>query len=193
MKGVIRARLKEFESLRGEPYSRLFEELCFCLCTPQSGAVKADKAVAAMKKNKCLVSGEENRIRKCLLGLVRFHNKKAVFIKEARHFDLAGHLKNDDDFKVRESIVNNVRGIGYKEASHFLRNIGRARDLAILDVHILKNLKKMGVIDDIPKTLTKKKYYEIEDKMRLFSKSVKIPLRDLDLLFWSNETGHVFK
>jgi len=80
-----------------------------------------------------------------------------------------------------------------KEATHFLRNIGLGKDLAILDRHILKNLNYYGVINELPKTLTKKKYLEIEDKMKKFSEEIKIPIDELDLLFWSEETGKIFK
>jgi N-glycosylase/DNA lyase len=83
--------------------------------------------------------------------------------------------------------------MGYKEASHFLRNIGFADDLAILDRHILKNLKIFGIIEEIPKSLSKKKYLEIEEKMRNLANEVNIPLSHLDLLFWSKETGEIFK
>jgi len=93
----------------------------------------------------------------------------------------------------RDWLVRNVKGLGYKEASHFLRNIGLGKELAILDVHILKNLKELGVIENIPSSLTKKRYLEIEDKMRKFSRRTKIPLAELDLLLWSLETGFVFK
>ena len=89
--------------------------------------------------------------------------------------------------------MKNVNGLGYKETSHFLRNIGLGKNFAILDRHILKNLKRYGVIKSIPKTLTRKKYLEIERKMKKFSEKIKIPLAELDLLFWSEETGEIFK
>jgi len=192
-KQIIKSRINDFEKLRGAPYSRTFEELCFCLCTPQSKALNADKAITGLKKNGALLKGNASDISKCLKGLVRFHNNKALYIQNARGIDIRGILKNKNDFDVREEIVKNIKGLGFKEASHFLRNIGRAEDLAILDVHILRNLKRLGVIKEVPKTLTRKIYYEIEEKMRVFSEDIKIPLRELDLLFWSRETGCVFK
>jgi len=94
---------------------------------------------------------------------------------------------------IRGWMVENIKGMGYKEASHFLRNIGFGKDIAILDRHILKNLKDLGVISEIPDTLTEKKYFEIEGKMRDFSERAGIPLEALDLLFWSMQTGHIFK
>jgi len=57
----------------------------------------------------------------------------------------------------------------------------------------LKNLKGLDVIDEIPKTLTKKRYLEIERKMRKFAGDVGIPIGHLDLGFWYRETGEVFK
>src|SRR3989344_4057073 len=85
-----------------------------------------------------------------------------------------------------------IKGIGLKESSHYLRNIGY-RNLAILDRHILKNLLEYKVINEIPKTLTKKKYYEIESRFKGFSRQINISMDELDLLFWSIETGEVFR
>jgi N-glycosylase/DNA lyase len=89
--------------------------------------------------------------------------------------------------------VENVKGLGYKEASHFLRNIGLGEDLAILDRHILKNLALLGVIKEVPTSPTKRIYLEIERKMTAFSKESKIPMGHLDLLLWYKEAGEVFK
>ena len=66
-------------------------------------------------------------------------------------------------------------------------------NLAILDRHILKNLVVLGVIKEIPKSLTEKKYLEIEGKFEEFSKKINISMDELDLLFWSAEAGEVFK
>jgi N-glycosylase/DNA lyase len=86
-----------------------------------------------------------------------------------------------------------VLGLGYKEASHFLRNIGLGEDLAILDRHILKNLMLLGVIREVPTSLSRKTYLEIERKMTAFSKEAGIPMSKLDLLLWYKEAGEVFK
>jgi len=83
--------------------------------------------------------------------------------------------------------------MGYKEASHFLRNIGFGENLAILDRHILRNLHRLHVLNEIPKYLTAKKYLAIEGKMRQFADDVKIQMSHLDLLLWYRETGGIFK
>ena len=85
------------------------------------------------------------------------------------------------------------KGIGYKEAGHFLRNIGFNQDLAILDRHILRNLKKLDVIDSFPESLTKRQYLTIEVKMMEFSEAIRIPMSHLDFVLWYKETGEILK
>jgi len=83
--------------------------------------------------------------------------------------------------------------MGHKEASHFLRNIGKGRDLAILDRHILKNMKLIGIIDKIPDSMPPKKYLELEGILRQFSDEVGIPMDHLDIVLWYKETNEIFK
>ena len=80
---------------------------------------------------------------------------------------------SSDMFEVRNWFANNVYGMGMKEASHFLRNIGLSDNICILDRHILRNLVEYGVIDKIPKSMDKKAYLNIEREMIKFSKEVK--------------------
>ncbi|MBC8489232.1 MAG: hypothetical protein H8D45_24690 [Bacteroidetes bacterium] len=98
-----------------------------------------------------------------------------------------------DVFEKRKWLVKNVKGIGFKEASHYLRNIGFVENIAILDRHILKNLKIYNVINEIPKSLTFGKYIRIENKMKDFSREINISLEFLDFVFWYKETGEIFK
>ncbi len=199
-KDEIQRRLLEFKKVLNESDERVFAELAFCLCTPQSKATTCWDIVLSLIRNGLLFKGNEDQIRP-FLNAIRFGDNKAKYIVNARRFFTEdGNLKIkekilsfDDIFKLREWLIKKILGIGLKEASHFLRNIGLGKDLAILDRHILKNLKEYGVIDEIPKSITKKIYIDIEDKMREFSKRIKIPMDELDLLFWSKETGIIFK
>ena len=59
--------------------------------------------------------------------------------------------------------------------------------------HILRNLAWLNVIDEMPKSITEKKYYEIEEKMREYSKYSGIRMDELDLVLWYKEAGEVFK
>src|SRR3989344_5359614 len=177
-KREIKERLKEFKKNKD-----VFYELCFCLLTPQSNAYKCYEAVQELKKKDFF--NKNVKIENILRTKTRFYKNKSRYLYEMKK--KFKDLKFDRDF-----LVKNVKGIYYKESSHFLRNIGY-ENYAILDRHILKNLKKLKVIDKIPKTLNRKDYIEIEDKFRRFSKEIGIKMDELDLLFWSLETGKIFR
>ena len=192
-RAAIKKRLSEFRKLRNAGHGKIFPELCFCLLTPQSNARYCDKAIRELKGKGLIFKGHANSIRPILKGKARFHNKKSEYIVLARSLFNRGMLSSGDARKARELLVKNIKGMGYKEASHFLRNIGFGREIAILDRHILKNLKAYGAIERVPRSLTAGLYLNIEDKAKKFAKSVNIPLEELDLLFWSKETGGIFK
>lgn len=196
----IKERLKEFQDLRNAKDEDIFSELCFCILTPQTKAVFCDKAVKDLKRSGLLFKGDKNTISRRLKGLVRFHNSKAAYLvaarelfKNGKNLDIKSKLDKNDTLEIRKWFVKNVRGLGYKEASHFLRNIGLRKDIAIIDRHILENLRRYGVINEIPHSISKKRYVDIEDKMRRFSHRIKVPIEELDLLFWSAQTGFIFK
>jgi len=192
-KRQIKKRLKEFGSLDKNNYKEIFPELCFCLLTPQSNARYCDKAIQELKKADLLFKGNAHSIHNILKGRARFHNKKAEYIVKARACFDEGIFNTRDTLKMRDLLVKKIKGLGYKEASHFLRNIGLGQNIAILDRHILKNLNRYGVIAKIPPSLTPRAYLNIEASARLFARRIKIPLEELDLLFWSKETGEIFK
>jgi N-glycosylase/DNA lyase len=197
----IKERLAEFRKLHKDTDESIFAELCFCILTANANALMCDKAIKELKSEGLLLRGGASRIKPKLKGRVRFHNKKTDFIVLARNlFKKARGLciKERLDFKnimaTRDWLVENIKGYGYKESSHFLRNIGLGGDIAILDRHILKNLNKYGVIPRVPDSVgSRKVYMEIEDRMRRFSKRIGIPMDELDLLFWSLQTGFIFK
>ncbi len=188
-KEAIKQRLQDFSRI---PKENHFYELCFCILTPQSNAKQCDKAVQDLIKR----NYKENNINPHeSIATIRFHNNKTKYIKEMKNkfskIKKAMEQIKDPEL-LREWLVKNVKGVGYKEAGHFLRNVGY-RELAILDRHILKNLVKYGGIKELPKTLTKKKYFEIESQFKDFSKKVNISIDELDLLFLSMEAGEIFK
>lgn len=200
-KQEIEEKLLEFKGLLNETNERIFAELAFCICTPQSKAKKAWEAIDFLMKTGLLYRGSVDEIAAALKN-VRFRKNKAKHIVEARKkFTVDGKIQIKefiltfiDPLELREWLVKNVKGMGMKEASHFIRNLGLSdNQLAILDIHILKNLKEYGVLEELPRNLTKKEYLKIEEKMKEFSKKIGIALDELDLLFWSKETGFVFK
>ena len=199
-KEAIQKRLAEFGQVMHWKDEEVFAELCFCLLTPQSSAKVCWEAVTVLKERTLLLKGQPPELEPHLRS-VRFSEGKAKYIVDARNmFSKDGKLELKSQissfynpFELREWFVENVKGLGYKEASHFLRNIGLGEGFAILDRHILRNLNRLGVITEIPATITKKRYLEIEEKLRRFATEIGIPIADLDLLFWSRETGWIFK
>jgi len=194
-------RLDEFREMwQAGTEEQIFCELVFCILTPMARGAMCSRAVENMTSTGVLFNGDCARIAKELTG-ARFINKKAAYIVEARDKFLHGNPisirsildKINDGYEAREWLVRNVKGIGYKEAGHFLRNIGFDQDLAILDRHILKNLKKLGVIDTVPESPTKRQYLRIEVKMKEFSEAIHIPMSHLDFVLWYKETGEILK
>jgi len=200
-RSAIERRLEDFRRIGRTEEDRLFEELCFCILAAQTGARRSDAAIAALRDADLLWSGESSDIASFLRHRTRFHNHKAAFIVHARErfsTDGDGRLATTlgsfaSSKDARTWLVREVDGLGLKEASHFLRNTGRGEDLAILDRHILRNLIRHGVIRRLPATLTAKRYLEIESRMERFARDVEIPMAALDLVFWSRETGEIFK
>ncbi len=199
-KAEIVRRLRHFEKVGKKGGSALFEELSFCLLTPQSKAFSCDEAVRQMKRRGLLFRGSVAEVRAVLSRKTRFHNKKAQYLVLARERLGGGDFRSlaritfgGSEREARLRLLREVKGIGWKEASHYLRNVGRGHTIAILDRHVMKNLVEYCAIPALPKSLTPKKYLEIEKKMEKFCKQTGIPLSHLDLLFWAEETGKVFK
>jgi len=199
-KNEIENRLKEFEnnwiSMTEE---ELFKELVFCILTPQSKARMAEKVVNYLNENKLLFNSTPDEISR-YLNLVRFKNKKAYYICEARKIFMKGDKISIRDklnqypeiFEKRKWLYKNINGIGIKEASHFLRNIGLGKNIAILDRHVLRNLYNLGLIEENIK-LNEKKYLEIEGILRDFSKKINIQMEYLDFVFLYKNIKDIFK
>lgn len=202
IKPDIKRRLEDFKEVWMDGNNEdIHVELSFCILTPQSKARNAWSAITKLRDSGLLYRGGEEEIVK-YLNVVRFKNNKAknlVVVREQMKDSLGELITKDffsilgDVFEVREWIVKHIRGMAHKEASHFLRNIGFGDEIAILDRHILKNLVRLGVIDEVPKTITAKRYKDIEGKMLRYCKKIDVPMDEFDLLLWYLEAGEIFK
>lgn len=168
-------------------------ELAFCLSTANSSAI------SGLKFQKLLENKRPEKVPiedlKMLLKLsgVRFYDKKALFIKKALNsFHLVKIATEIDSQDAREFLAENVKGLGYKEASHFLRNIGR-KDIAIIDRHILKFLLTNGYLHNILSNITPKEYRKIEMTLKRIGLKQQMNLAELDLYLWHKTTGKVLK
>ncbi|MCL6089273.1 MAG: N-glycosylase/DNA lyase [Candidatus Marsarchaeota archaeon] len=196
----IEQRLRDFSAIRSMGDAALLSELSFCISAANSSAEAASRAQKGLNEKNLLFSHDASAISSVLLSShVRFHKNKAKYLIEARKklFDEKGLEKavqgRKDSILLRNFLADEVLGLGMKEAGHFLRNTGLAHEFAILDRHILKNLVSLGVIDEPPKTLTRRRYLDIEKKMLEYCEKSKIPIAHLDLLMWSEQTGRIFK
>ncbi|MEP7235261.1 MAG: DNA lyase [Ignavibacteriota bacterium] len=193
-KEAIQMRLRDFASIVPEEY---FYELIFCILTPQSKAEHAEAVIAKLKADNFYEVGfDPTEYLRDPRHYIRFHNVKSKRLLNVRRIYPQLHPilleKKLSPTELRAIVMELVSGLGLKESSHFLRNIG-VRGLCILDRHILRHLKELKVIGSIPTSLTPKKYYEIERKWLTYSEGVGIPMDELDLLFWSISTGEIRK
>jgi len=190
---VVEARIKEFESLRSSSRENLFKELCFCILAANFSAERSLRIIEEIGDDLLKLSEEELAETLRRLGH-RFPSSRARYIVQARRSldELVKVLETiDDEFMVREWLVKNVKGVGYKEASHFLRNIG-FKNLSIIDFHIIDLLARYGLIKR-PRSLTRRRYLEIEGLLRRISEKLGISLAELDLYLWYMETGRILK
>ncbi len=200
IKNTIISRINDFKKVWAKASNEeLFIELAFCLFTPQSSARQCWKAVNILIEKNLLFQGRWEDIS-AEINIVRFRNNKSKYLVEARDRFISGSddirarlCESADQYERRAWLVKNIKGMGFKEAGHYMRNIGIGEDLAILDRHILKNMKLLGVIDEVPGSLPPLVYRELENRLQSYSKSIGIPMDHLDFVLWYKEAGEVFK
>jgi N-glycosylase/DNA lyase len=202
---AIRQRLGEFAAVPPEEY---FYELCFCLCTPQSKAESANAVVERLRGEQFWQRGHDpTAVLADKSHYVRFHHTKAKRLLLAReqwletasvlrfspkHGNHENHGSSAEAEKKRDWLAENINGFGYKEAAHFLRNIGY-RGLPILDRHILKHLVRCGVFAEVPPIGTRARYMAAGAAFKDFSIRVGIDMDELDMFFWALEAGVILK
>ena len=185
----VKNRLNEFKQLKEQEQQM---EFIFCLLTPQSNAQRCWEAVEQIFLSR---EKQEEKLREILKPKTRFHNNKAKYVSESFKSwnKIQSKIKETNIVELRNWLADNVKGYGLKEASHFLRNIGKSQNkIAILDRHILKNMKEAKVIEDT-KIKGRKDYLNKEQAFLKFASILGIFPDELDLVLWSKENGEVFK
>lgn len=197
----IRERIAEFENLRDGPDNKtIFRELVFCILTAGTSAEMGIKVVEEI--GEVIFTGSVSELKNKLKGIYRFYNIRSDYIVHTREY-----LTSNYGFNIRElldSFINgverrdflalnrNIRGIGFKEASHFLRNIGY-KGYAILDKHVVNALCDLGVIGERKPPSNRKDYLEMEKKYKRYAERNGFDIDELDLLIWSEKTGKILK
>ena len=199
----IRKRLREFEEVwRKGSDARLWEELAYCIFTAGASARMGLDSVDAVRP--LLLDGEAEAMTAALkqAGAHRFPVARPQYIVITRNYFRANcgmalrkRLRSfRDPFARRDWLAQEkqVKGLGYKESSHFLRNIG-VKGHAILDKHVMRCLAEVGVIDSAKPPQTRKKYLEVEHELIRFAKDIRVDFDELDLVLWSMKTGEILK
>jgi N-glycosylase/DNA lyase len=197
----IRARLAEFEEVRRNGTDeRLWEELVFCIFTAGASARMGLGSVEAVRH--LLACGTHEELAAALQSKHRYPNSRSGYIVVTR-----AYLERDCRMRLRERLENfedpierrdwlartrEIKGLGYKESSHFLRNVGY-RGYAILDKHILRCLAEVGVLDSPQPPSTRARYLSTEERLRRFADDLGVDFDELDLVLWSMKTGEILK
>ena len=200
-KREIRKRLGEFRDVwKTGSDEQLWEEMVFCFFTGGCSARMGLNAVEAVRP--LLMDGSQEQLASALSGVHRYPNARSRYIVASRNFlrehcdlRLREHLSSFDcHFDRRDWLVKEkgIKGLGYKEASHYLRNIG-LKGYAILDKHILKCLAELKIIDDPKPPNTRSRYLIIEEKLKSLAETAHIDFDELDLVLWSMKTGIILK
>lgn len=199
----IRKRLNEFREVwRKGSDARLWEELVFCIFTAGASARMGFSAVEAIRP--LLMDGKREDMTQALqnAGAHRFPVERPGYIVVTRsylfeHCDMALRRKLQsfgDPIERRDWLAQEkqIKGLGYKESSHFLRNIGFS-GYAILDKHVMNCLTDLKVVDTPKPPSNRTRYLEIEERLRKFAHDIGIDFDELDLVLWSMKTGEVLK
>jgi N-glycosylase/DNA lyase len=193
IKDKIDKKLKSFLKLKTSTNKELFKELSFCVLTANYNAKKAIVIQKEINNGFITLSLKELSKKLKYLGY-RYPNLRAEYIVYNRKFlpDLKKVLKTFKGQDLRDWFAENIKGISYKEASHFLRNVGFF-DYAIIDFHIVDILIKNGYLKEKPKSLNRQRYLEIEKILEGILKKVNLSQGELDFYLWYLETGTVLK
>ena len=199
----IRARLREFRRVwQTASDSRLWEEMVYCIFTAGASAKMGLRSVDALRP--LLKTGAQAEMTKALVaaGAHRFPNARPGYVivtrdylEESFSMQLRRRLDSfRDPVERRDWLAREprIKGLGYKESSHFLRNIG-FKGYGILDKHIVRCLCELKVIDSPKPPTSRGRYLETEDRMRRFAAATGIDFDELDLLLWSTKTGEILK
>ena len=209
----VKRRMEEFEQLSKEGYTHydfrpfldlsfeagIFSELSFCILTANSSASLGIKILAYL--------GEEGFMGKSLEELTnifkdfghRYAQQRAERVIEARNKfgEIKKLLEREKNPRVIRQLLADARspykikGFGYKEASHFLRNIG-FKEVAIVDRHISRFLIENGLLRQV-KTVTPKVYIEAERALEDLASHLNLTLGELDLYIFYIKTKKVLK
>ncbi|MCY3986405.1 MAG: N-glycosylase/DNA lyase [Candidatus Dadabacteria bacterium] len=197
----IKRKLGEFERIiKDASEEQIFEELVFCIFTAGASAKMGLNALNAVRS--ILPVASEDELREKLRGVYRFPNVRSKHVVHTRDYlsrryglrlrPLLLSFENPLERRDFFALNKDIKGLGFKEASHFLRNVG-FRDYAILDKHILQCLFELGITESVRAPHSRAKYIEIENSFKRFTEQNGLDFDEMDLFLWSEKTGEILK
>ena len=193
---LVDIRLSDFKKNITKNDNELFVELCFCIIVANNSIENGLRAYNSIGLD--FLKFEEKELKEKLrITARRFYNKRTEYIIDARKIknDLYKKIKELKNLEIKELdfrnwLAENIKGFGLKEASHYMRNLGFF-NFAILDRHILKFLYKNEIITEIPKTITKKNYFEIEKIILDLAEDLHMSMAELDVYLFYIDSGRI--
>lgn len=198
-KEEIQNRLLEFKQAFQKADDRqIFHELSFCILSSGVGPKIAGQCMRAIGEK--LVDGEEDELLERIGAIHKYAENASRYIVFTREYLKKEHgflLKSlvssfEDGVERRDFFAKNpgIKGLGYMQASHFLRNLGFS-GYAILDRNNLASLSELGITGETKYPLTKKRYLETESLMTEAAHELGVSLDEFDLLLWSRKRKYV--
>lgn len=214
LKVSIEAKLlmPEIQIIKNE--NKLLHELVLCILSSQEKYEVALAIMKVFKKNNILripldnieFKKNKNQIRHTLNNPVNFLFNNKDYFRRLRFFHKKGNYiidtleniylnnltinkilkQNNCSFETRKNIIKYSHGLGPKQASMFLRNIGFYSEFAVLDKHVIDYMRIMGLTcikENSFSSLTS--YEKIENIFIKYAESINVNLLHLDLAIWT--------
>lgn len=90
------------------------------------------------------------------------------------------------EYDARDFLANRISGLGLKQSSLFLRNIGYASHLAIIDTHVINFMVEVELFRSrLVPPISARQYRNAERKLQAFAKKIKTDLSLLDFAIWT--------
>jgi len=210
----LNSTMPETIDWESESEQDLWRELCLCILSANTLYETASSAARYLDAHHLLrelMGRQDDEILAKLIGALssgcfepprsdgslrkyRFPSMRARQIRDAARIlypsgaadglrDLLGSFSTEEE--ARDFLSTEVPGLAMKEASHFLRNIGYARNLAVIDVHIRRFLCETLDLTWSSVNANAAKYRELEDLMRYIADTNGLELALLDVAIWN--------
>jgi N-glycosylase/DNA lyase len=196
---IIEQRLRSHPIAAWDEYS-LRKELVACILGSQVRYEMAYDTLMCIEKSGLLANDRwtvtedksfESDVYNCMNQRYRFPKMRARQLAKTRDALSRRALSLlirgcPDPRKIRQQLVLNLAGLGPKQASMFLRNVGSCYDLAILDTHVLRFLSIQGLLPkDYVAINTIRSYERMEILAVNFAQSLGVSVGYLDWAIWA--------